>query len=575
MDRHRFTADNSQFSKLSEAIAEVVIPVDRACLIEARALLDALAARVARAEAEFAAAGLPELDGTGSMAAWLRHHVGLTEPESRRSGLRAERLASWRGFADAWEHGVLTGAQVDLAVALIPAHHVDRFSNTDADTARALRQLTPQQTRIVLRHWVQRADAAAEVEAAMLAAESGAGEAEPAPPDRSLFCSRTLDDIAIIDGRLHADGAAVVEAALRVAERPDEPEESRSAASRRADALISICGFYLDNHAGVDELGRQRPHLTVVVDLPQLFASTLRSAGVRSDADLERFLRTHRVAPGDRVQFVEAFERLYFGSAFSGSAFSGSAFSGAPHAYVGADTDTSGSASPGVPLAMGVPLAIGSTSGTPSLEGARTLDGRPISALAVSVLTCDSILERLLVADQRVIDHGRSVREFSSSQRRAVFARDQGCRFPGCSLGPRHCQVHHLEPWQTGGRTDLSNAVALCSFHHHVVHRPKWRASLGSRGEFIVHRADGSTLQSRDNQESTTLLAVATIPPSRPVSAVRSCSGASPEGTDDEFGWGLEFGSDVEFGSGGEFGSDVEELVRLARQRARDLRFAA
>jgi hypothetical protein len=564
MDRSRFTADNSQFSKLSEAIAEVVIPVDGACLIEARALLDALAARVARAEAEFAAAGLPELDGTGSMAAWLRHHVGLTEPESRRSGLRAERLASWRGFADAWEHGVLTGAQVDLAVALIPAHHVDRFSNTDADTARALRQLTPQQTRIVLRHWVQRADAAAEVEAAMLAAESGVGEAEPAPPDRSLFCSRTLDDVAIIDGRLHADGAAVVEAALRVAERPDEPEESRSAAARRADALISICGFYLDNHAGVDELGRQRPHLTVVVDLPQLFASTLRSAGVRSDADLERFLRTHRVAPGDRVQFIEAFERLYFGSAFSGSAFSG-----APHAYVGADTDTSGSALPGVSL------AIGSTSGTPSLEGARTLDGRPISALAVSVLTCDSVLERLLVADQRVIDHGRSVREFSSPQRRAVFARDQGCRFPGCSLGPRHCQVHHLEPWQTGGRTDLSNAVALCSFHHHVVHRPQWRASLGSRGEFIVHRADGSTLQCRDNQESTTLPAVATIPPSRLVSAVRRGIGAPPEGTDSEFGAGFEFGSVGEFGSGVEFGSDVEELVRLARQRARDLRFAA
>ena len=546
MDRYRFTADNSQFSKLAEAIAEVVIPVDGACLVEARALLDALAARVARAEAEFAAAGLPELDGTGSIAAWLRHHVGLTEPESRRAGLRAERLAAWRGFADAWEHGVLTGAQVDLAVALIPTHHVDRFSRTDADTARALRQLNPQQTRIVLRHWVQRADAAADVEAAILAAESGAGEAEPAPPDRSLFCSRTLDDVAIIDGRLHPDGAAVVEAALRVAERPDEPEESRSAAARRADALISICGFYLDNHAGVDELGRQRPHLTVVVDLPQLFASTLRSSGVRSDADLERFLRTHRVAPGDRAQFIEAFARL-----FSGPGFSGTGFSGPSRAGVGTGTEASDSRLPGVPMANG------SFSGAPMLNGGRTLDGRPISALALSALTCDSILERLLVADQRVIDHGRSVREFSSSQRRAVFARDMGCRFPGCSLGPRHCQVHHIEPWQTGGRTDLSNAVALCSFHHHAVHRPQWRASLGSRGEFIVHRADGSTLQGRGFSGSPMLAPVASALPVQLISAIRENIDEPTEDTDVE-SW-----------------SEIDELVRLARERAHGLVTAA
>jgi hypothetical protein len=123
--------------------------------------------------------------------------------------------------------------------------------------------------------------------------------------------------------------------------------------------------------------------------------------------------------------------------------------------------------------------------------------------------------------------------------------------------------VHHLEPWQTGGRTDLSNAVALCSFHHHVVHRPKWRASLVSRGEFIVHRADGSTMQCQDNQESTTLLAVATNPTSRLVSAVRRSIGAPPEGID------------VEFESGVEFEPEIEVLVRLARQRARDLRLAA
>ena len=575
-----------------------MIPIDGACLVEIRSLLDALGARVAGAEAAFAAAGFPELDGTGSMAAWLRHHAGLTDPESRRAGLRAERLSVWSGVARAWERGALTGAQVDLAVSLVPAHHVDRFARTDADTARTLRGLTPAQTRIVLRRWVQCADAAADAEAAARALESGALECEAAAPERSLFCSRTLDDVAILDGRLHPDGAAVVEAALRVAERPDEPDESRTQAARRADALIAICGFYLDNHVGTDELGRQRPHLTVVVDLPSLFSSTLRSAGVRTLADLDEFLHSHRVAPGDRLLFADALA----GTTLGGTTFARSTVSAASHAgslpggtRLGATpiagsspagTQIPGSHPPGARHSGGSPPA-GPGSGevgpgvvgpgvvdsgvvgpsrqlarAPSIHGARTLDGRPISALAVSVLTCDSVLERLLTADQRIIDHGRAVREFSPSQRRAVFARDQGCRFPGCALGPRHCQVHHLEPWQTGGRTDLANAVALCSFHHQVVHRPRWRARFGSRGEFIVRRADGSILCEplHTDDPATQLPLVASLGSTAAGSAVESAGAGVAVGT------GHDASTEEE---------DVDELVRLARWRARRLVIAA
>ena len=532
MDRARFASQfSAQFTGLAEAIDAVVMPVDGACLVEARALLDALASRVAQIEAAFVAADLPELDGAGSMATWLRHHVGLTDADARRAGLRAERLAVWSGVAEAWTRSTLTGAQVDLTVALIPTHHVDRFARTDARTAHALRGLTAPQTRTVLRHWVQRADAAAEAEAAALAVELGALDPEPSPPERSLFCSRTLDDIAVVDGRLHPDGAAVVEAALRVAERRDEPDESRTAAARRADALIAICGFYLDNHDGVDEIGRQRPHLTVVVELPQLFAATLRAAGVRTAGELDAFLRRLGVADGDRIWFRDAFAR----SAGAASAdVSGSMWGGS----LGGESRAS--------------TAGDSLSAAPLFAGARTLDGRPLSALAVSVLTCDSLLERLLMADQRVIDQGRSAREFTPSQRRAVFARDRGCRFPGCSLGPRHCQVHHLEPWQTGGRTDLANAVALCSFHHHVVHRPRWRAALGSRGEFIVHRADGSTVHGPPADDHATMPPPVFSPLSSNSSPNQSSPPSSPPDPD-----------------------DVEELFRLVRQRARELVTAA
>jgi hypothetical protein len=40
------------------------------------------------------------------------------------------------------------------------------------------------------------------------------------------------------------------------------------------------------------------------------------------------------------------------------------------------------------------------------------------------------------------------------------------------------CQVHHIEYWENGGRTDLDNQVPLCSRHHHAAHEGGWTLSL-------------------------------------------------------------------------------------------------
>jgi hypothetical protein len=31
-------------------------------------------------------------------------------------------------------------------------------------------------------------------------------------------------------------------------------------------------------------------------------------------------------------------------------------------------------------------------------------------------------------------------------------------------------EAHHKNPWAHGGPTDLTNAISLCSFHHHRCH---------------------------------------------------------------------------------------------------------
>src|SRR5262249_44783883 len=53
--------------------------------------------------------------------------------------------------------------------------------------------------------------------------------------------------------------------------------------------------------------------------------------------------------------------------------------------------------------------------------------------------------------------------------RRALRARDGGCRFPGCD-NRRFLHAHHLRHWARGGETSLQNLVLLCSRHHRLVH---------------------------------------------------------------------------------------------------------
>jgi hypothetical protein len=52
--------------------------------------------------------------------------------------------------------------------------------------------------------------------------------------------------------------------------------------------------------------------------------------------------------------------------------------------------------------------------------------------------------------------------------RRALEARDGGCRFPGCGL--RFTKGHHIMHWGDGGATKLDNLVLLCDHHHTLVH---------------------------------------------------------------------------------------------------------
>ena len=62
-----------------------------------------------------------------------------------------------------------------------------------------------------------------------------------------------------------------------------------------------------------------------------------------------------------------------------------------------------------------------------------------------------------------------------------VRARDGRCRFPGCLVSARFCDVDHVVPWPVGA-THAANLICLCRRHHRIKQRPRWRTHLLADG---------------------------------------------------------------------------------------------
>jgi hypothetical protein len=109
-------------------------------------------------------------------------------------------------------------------------------------------------------------------------------------------------------------------------------------------------------------------------------------------------------------------------------------------------------------------------------------------------IACDSSIV-VVTEDERgtPLDLSRKQRTVSTPLRRALWARDRHCRFPGCHRA-RFVEAHHVHHWVDGGETSVDNLVLLCSHHHRLLHEGGYRIRRDYRGEHHFVRADGRAI---------------------------------------------------------------------------------
>lgn len=104
----------------------------------------------------------------------------------------------------------------------------------------------------------------------------------------------------------------------------------------------------------------------------------------------------------------------------------------------------------------------------------------PCSADMARRVACDARLYRIVLgAKSEPLDIGRTSREWTLAQRRAITLRDGHCRGPSCDRPAAWCSIHHVKWWTRDlGPTAIDNGLLLCHHCHKKVHDLNWQLAF-------------------------------------------------------------------------------------------------
>ena len=393
--------------------------------------------------------------GFKSCAHWLNWRIGLALGAAREKVRVARALEDLPLLSDAMQRGQLSYSKVRaLTRVATPANERRLLGFAECAPASYVERLA--------RAW-GRVDRQAE-----------ATDERRRHERRNLSTWVDDDGMVVIRGRLSPEVGAVVRRALEAAGdqlRTDvSPEEAAdtSFGQRQADALSLVAESALA--AGLDR-GTAGDRYQVVLHVD---AGTVRTAAGEGPADVPA--ETGR--SGERTAGDVAIELSDDLDVSAETRRTGAAETRRTGADVPAETRRTGA---------DVSAETPRMTGHAALEDA---DGLRVSTETARRMACDAgTVVMVEAADGSVLDVGRKTRTIPPALRRALQARDHGCRFPGCNA--RRCDAHHVRHWADGGATRLDNLVLLCRRHHRAVHEEGFGVRVGRTGDAAFCWPDG------------------------------------------------------------------------------------
>jgi hypothetical protein len=95
--------------------------------------------------------------------------------------------------------------------------------------------------------------------------------------------------------------------------------------------------------------------------------------------------------------------------------------------------------------------------------------GPTLPAHLTGEVCCDALIRAWVTDHTGTVALGRTHRVVDPKLRTVIEHRDNGCAIPGCDR-TRWVVIHHITPWEHGGRTDPDNLLAVCPAHHTAIH---------------------------------------------------------------------------------------------------------
>jgi Domain of unknown function (DUF222)/HNH endonuclease len=455
----------------------------------------------ARMLAAFVSQGGFEDDGHGTARTWLKWRTRVTHGAAVATLAWARRLAAHPVIAAALAAGDLSQSWAREICEWVGRLPEDR----QADASEIL----------------------------VAAARGGAGLADLgglaremyemcAPPDRDdRFDDRwfrlgiTFRGAGRAEGDLTPGCAAALAAVLEALGKKAGPEDVRTAAQRRHDALEEACRRLI--RAGmVPGRAGQPTQILVHVTLAQLrglpgasaaedawAAARASQPGWLTGPDADAALCDATVVPVVTGQvdwaaldrLTDAFHLAHALGHHPGPQASpgrparpGQPAGSTGHPGHAATSATATAAPPGCRCSCG-----GCTGHAPLAPATRDRLRRALLALATDILSGPGGLAAQLrtaaldggppAAVSLPLDIGAATETIPAHLRRAATTRHPHCAFPGCDQPATVCDIHHLIPRSRGGPTSLANLVPLCGFHHlTAIHRWGWTLTLHPDG---------------------------------------------------------------------------------------------